>query len=369
MNRIWIQCRKELAQFRRDRLTIMLALALPLVYLLIYGYAMRLESKEIPLIVQDFNNSPISRAYVEQVIATNRFKIMHGLASPSIVDEAIDRNLANAVIVIPPDFERRIKAGKTSNVQLLIDGIDVNNARVVAITIRAATEFFLSRIDNQITNDSINTYIRLWFNPGRKEALFFVSGAYGVILWVYPSLFAALAMNREKEQGTIVQVYASGISAHEFILGKGLAYLIIAVGQAIFLMFLGSLIFGIRLQGHLAPLIAGTLLYLSNSILFGLFFGISSESQGEAAQKVLGIGYLSSVLLSGFIYPLNNLPLPLSILSRFIPTRYYIDITRDAFIRGTGWRSIGSIPLFLILIGLLLFFISWFKLRRMQLKD
>ena len=349
-------------------MSVFLAFVLPLVYLLIYGFAMRLESKEIPLIIKDFDNSHISRAYIEQIFATNKFKIIPGMERTPRFEEAIDKSLAKAAIVIPPDFERRIKAGKTSNVQLFIDAIDVNNARVIANSIRAATEFFLLRTDIQNVNESINAYIRLWYNPGRREALFFVAGAYGVILWVYPSLFSALAMNREKEQGNIVQVYASGISAHEFILGKVVAYLTIALGQSIFLMVVGSFIFGLRLQGNVFPLTVGTVLYLCNSILFGLFIGINSESQGEAAQKVLGIGYLSSVLLSGFIYPINNLPVPLFFLSNFIPARYYIDISRDAFVRGTGWVSVGYIPLFLTLIALLLYLFSWAKLRRMQLK-
>jgi ABC-2 type transport system permease protein len=367
MKRIWVQCSKELAQFRRDRLTVMLAFLLPLVYLLIYGFAMRLEIKEIPLVVQDFDQSPMSRSYVEQLVATHQFQIVPNNTRQSSPDNAIDRNRAKAALVIAPDFERRLKAGKTSNVQVLVDGVDVNNARVIANSIRAATDFFLLRTGLQTDTRQIAAQIRLWFNPGRKETLFLVPGAYAVILWVYPSLFTALAMTREKEQGTILQAYASGISAAELLLGNGLAYLIVAIGQTIFLMLLGAWIFGLRLQGNPLPLLIGTLIYLINSIFFGLFFGIRSENQGEATQKVLGVGYLTSLLLSGFIYPLTNLPLPLSVLSNLVPARYYIDLTRDAFVRGTGWTSIWIVPFLLSSIGLLLFFGSWQKLRQMQL--
>lgn len=368
MKRIWVQSSKELAQFRRDRLTVALAFLLPLVYLLIYGFAMRLEIKEIPIVVQDFDHSPMSRSYVEQLVATNQFQIVPYNSQQFSPNDAIDRNLAKAALVIAPDFERRIKAGKTSNVQVLVDGIDVNNARVIANSIWAATEFFLLRTGLQTDTRQIATHIRLWFNPGRKETLFLVPGAYAIILWVYPSLFTALAMTREKEQGTILQAYASGISAAELLVGKGLAYLIVAIGQTIFLMLLGAWIFGLRLQGNPLPLLIGTLIYLINSIFFGLFFGVRSENQGEATQKVLGVGYLTSLLLSGFIYPLNNLPLLLSVLSNLVPARYYIDLTRDAFVRGTGWTSIWIVPFLLSSIGLLLFFGSWQKLRQMQLE-
>ena len=368
MKRILVQCSKELAQFRRDHLTVMLAFLLPLFYLLIYGFAIRLEIKEIPLVVQDFDNSPMSRSYVEQLVATNQFQIVPYNSQQFSPDDAIDHNLAKAALVIAPDFERRIKAGKSSNVQVLVDGVDVNNARVIANSIRAATDFFLVQTGLQTDTRQIATHTRLWFNPGRKETLFLVPGAYAVILWVYPSLFTALAMTREKEQGTILQAYASGISATEFLLGKGLAYLIIAIGQTIFLMVLGAGLFGLRLEGNPLPLLMGTLIYLINSIFFGLFFGIRSENQTEATQKVLGVGYLTSFLLSGFIYPLKNLPLPLFLLSTLIPARYYTDLTRDAFVRGTGWTNVWSALLLLSLTGLLLFFGSWQKLRQMQLE-
>jgi ABC-2 type transport system permease protein len=367
MKQIWVQCRKELAQLRRDRLTVILAFLLPLFYLLIYGFAIRLEIKEIPLVVQDFDHSPMSRSYVEQLMATNQFQIVPNNTQQFSPDDAIDRNQAKAALVIAPDFERRIKAGKTSNVQVLIDGVDVNNARVIANSIRAATDFFLMRTGLQTDTRQIAAQIRLWFNPGRKETLFLVPGAYAVILWVYPSLFTALAMTREKEQGTILQAYASGISAAEFLLGKGLAYLIVAIGQTMFLMLLGVELFRLRLEGNPLPLLIGTPIYLINSVFFGLFFGIRSENQTEATQKVLGVGYLTSFLLSGFIYPLKNLPLPLFLLSALIPARYYTELTRDTFVRGIGWTSVWSSLLLLSLTGLLLFFGSWHKLRQMQL--
>lgn len=367
MKRIWAQCTKELGQFRRDRLTMGMAFLLPLLYLLIYGFAIRLEIKDIPLMVQDFDQSPLSRAYVERVLATNQFRLVPTARKLSTLEETMGGNRAKAALVIPPDFSRRFQSDKTGQAQLLVDGVDVNNARVIANTVRGATEFFGRQRDLPDSNPPITAQMRLWFNPGRQESLFLVPGAYAIILWVYPSLFIALAMTREKEQGTILQAYASGISALEWILGKGLAFLLIGIGQTVFLMSFGALIFGIPLQSSPLLLGVGTLLYLSNSVFFGLFFGISSESQGEATQKILGVGYLTSLLLSGFIYPLNNLPLPLSLLSYLVPARYYIELTRDAFGRGTGWSSVWLIFWLLGLIGIGLLISCWRKLARMQI--
>lgn len=367
MNKIWVQCSKELAQFQRSRLTVVLAFLLPLITLLIYGFAMRLEVKAIPLVVQDFDQSPLSRTYIERLFATNQFKAARlGSGHP---DHAIDRGIAKAALVIPPDFYRRINSGKTSTFQVLVDGTDVNNARVIENSIRATTDFFCRSAGLQSGRSRVEAQVRLWFNPGRKESLYFVPGAYALILWVYPSLFTALAMTREKEQGTIIQAYASNISAVELLLGKGLAYFLVAVGQTLFIMVLGSLIFGLRLVGNPTPLLIGTLVFLMTSVLFGLFFGVRSTTQSEASQKVLSVGYLTALLLSGLIYPLSNIPFPLSLISNFVPVRYYIELTRDAFVRGTGWSGVWYIPLVLALLGLLLFIAAWRGLRQMQLPE
>ncbi|WP_375493292.1 ABC transporter permease [uncultured Nostoc sp.] len=385
MKKIWTQCTKELAQFRRDRLTLALAFLLPLVYLLIYGFAMRLEIKAIPVAIQDLDRSLLSRTYIEKLFATNQFKAVswetapwstsinnsffHTDSSIPAPDYAIDRGIAKAVMIIPPDFARRIQSGKTSTLQVLVDGTDVNNAKIIANTIRATTEFFLQSVGLQPSKPLVASNLRLWFNPGRKESLYLVPGAYALILWVYPSLLAALAMTREREQGTIIQAYAANISAVELLLGKGLAYLLIAIGQTLFIMLLGSLIFGLHLVGNPIPLFLTTFIFLMSSIMFGFYFGVRSATQAEATQKVLGVGYLTGLLLSGFIYPLNNIPFPLSLISYLVPVRYYIDVTRDAFIRGTGWSGVWFAPLALLLLNGLFFIGSWRGLRQMQLPD
>ncbi|HEY9663798.1 MAG TPA: ABC transporter permease, partial [Allocoleopsis sp.] len=232
MKRIWSQCVKELAQFRRDRLTVTLAFILPVLTLLIFGYAIRLEAKNIPLTVQDFDNSPLSRSYIERLFATNQFEpALH--ASGISPQEAIDRDLAKVAVIIPPDFSRRIKTGESSPVQVLVDGTDVNNARVIQNSIQATTRFFLRDAGLQPMPTQIKPHTRIWFNPGRKESLYIVPGTCAVILWIYPSLLSAVAMVREKEQGTIVQVYASSLSPVELIAGKALAYLLVGLAEAI----------------------------------------------------------------------------------------------------------------------------------------
>lgn len=490
MKRIWAQCVKELAQFRRDRLTVALAFLLPLLTLLIFGYAIRLESKNIPLAIEDLDRSPLSRSYIERLFATNQFEPaalprLNNRRDPAQV--AIDKGLAKAALVIPPDFSRRIKSGQPSTVQVLVDGTDVNNARVIKNSIQATTNFFLRTTDLQPTfqqfaagnrersqssvnnsnrshspnqpslsnssrdseaqsspnplgarsnqtptvpgslgldqsnqtsldlspdlsegtqvpssrrfssapqnqsnsipsssssnsgptnspmaargNPRVVVHSRIWFNPGRKESLYIVPGVFAVIFWIYPSMLAALAMVREKEQGTILQVYASSLSARELLLGKGLAYFLVGLSEVVLIMTLGALLFGLWFAGDPTPLLIGTPIFLAASILFGLFVGVRASTQSAAVQGVATIGFLTALLLSGFIYPLSNIPFPLSLVSNIVPARYYIVITRDAFVRGAGWPGVWFAPLAIAGLGLLLFMAAWRGLRRMQLPD
>lgn len=375
MQQIFSQFTKELAQFRRDRLTLALAFVLPLMTLIIFGFAIRLETKDIPIVVQDLNISSLSRAYTEKLFATNKFVPVYNSASTLRNPEiAIDQGIAKVVIIIPPDFDSRIKAGKSSQVQALVDGTDTNNARVIKNIIQATTGAFLR--DKGIQPDNINPQpdkivprVRIWFNPGRKESLYIVPGVYAVILWIYPSLLTAIAMVREKEQGTIIQVYASSLNATVFLLGKGLAYLAIALSEAILIMSLGSIIWDLQLAGEPSTLILGTLIFTADAVAFGLLIGVQANNQNAAVQVVALIGFLTALLLSGFIYPLSNIPFPLSLVSNIVPARYYIEITRDAYVRGTGWAGVWSSIIVLIILGLILFNVARRGLSKMQLSD
>lgn len=365
--RIWSQCVKELAQFGRDRLTVALAVILPLLTLFIFGFAIRLEAKNIPVAVQDFDHSPLSRSYIERLYATNQLEPSHWNGQGT-VQSTIDRSLAKAAIIIPPDFSHQIKSGQPVSVQVLVDGTDVNNARVIRNTIQATTRFFL-RTEGLADQPLINVRSRIWFNPGRKEALYIVPGTCAVILWIYPSLLSAIAMVREKEQGTIVQVYASSLSAVELILGKGLAYLIIGLGIALVVISISVLIFGLRFAGDPTPFLIGTPIFIAASTLFGLLIGTRVPNVTTAVQAVATVGFLTALLLSGFIYPLSNIPFPLSLISNIIPTRYFIPIIRDAFVRGTGWLGVWLDLIMLVVLALLLFNGARRNLSRMQLPD
>ncbi|BDA73888.1 ABC-2 type transporter [Calothrix sp. PCC 7716] len=367
IQRIFTQCKKELAQFHRDRLTLALAFLLPMISLFIYGFALRLQSDNIPLIVQDFDRTSLSSSYIERLYATNQFiPIQWSGENPS---HMIDRGVAKVAVIIPPQFSRSIKASSAGEIQVLIDATDVNNARLIKNNIQNVTNFFIKDQQLAQSTNSIKAQIRLWFNPSRLETLYFVPGVYGVVLWIFPSLLTAIAMVREKERGTILQVYASSISATEFLLGKGLAYLLIAISEAFVVIVVASKIFEVGLIGSPIILILGTVLFLINSVLFGLLIGVRSSNQNSAVQGVSLIGFVTSILLSGCIYPLNNIPFPISLIPNIVPTRYYINITRDVFVRGIGWNGVWFDLLILAIFGFILFKASHRVIKKMQLQN
>ena len=368
MKRILAQCIKELAQLRRDRLTVALAFILPSGTLLLFSFGTRLEAKNIPLVVQDFDQTPLSRAYSERFFATNQFDSTLWTGT-DVARDVLDRGVAKVAVVIPPDFQRRIKAENTSTVQVLVDGTDVNNARVVANSIRATTNFFLTSSGLVTGTAKVVAQVRLWFNPGRKESLYVVPGVYAVILWLFPSLLSAIAMVREKEQGTIIQVYASSLSAIELILGKALAYLIVGLVEAVVIIILGSLLFGLWFVADPTPLLIGTPIFVMTSVLFGLQMGAVASDQSTAVQLVSTLGFLTALLLSGFIYPLNNIPFPLSLITYIIPARYYVELSRDAFVQGTGWAGVWFALLVMGLLCMLLLRGASKTLSRMQLPE
>mgnify|MGYP006276867959 CR=1 FL=1 len=364
--RIRAQIAKELAQIRRDRLTLALAFVLPLMTLLIFGFAIRLEAKDIPVAVQDWDGTALSRQYAEGIYATNQF-IPAPVSMSAKPEQVIDRGQARAVVVIPPRCTDRIATGSPCSVQFLIDGSDVNNARVIRNGLEATNREFLRRTGQIPTTEALKLESRIWFNPGREEAKYIVPGVFGVVLWIFPALLAAVAMVREKDQGTIIQIYVSGISALELLLGKAIAYLILGLGISAVVVGLGCGIFGLRLAGDPLPLLLGIPMFLWASISFGLLIGVRASTQIAAVQGVSIVGFLTAFLLSGFIYPLSNIPFPLSLIPNLVPTRYFIAIARDAFVRGSGWPGVWAFWLAMALLGLLFFNAARKGLSRMQL--
>ncbi len=372
MNTFIVQMIKEIQEFRRDRLSVALAFLLPLFSLLLFGFGIRLESKSIPIVVKDQDNTALTREYVARLYATNMFIPAKATNTNSLTDP-IDRGEAKVSVDIPKGLTAKVYAAKVAPIRVYIDGTDIANVHVLKNSIEAANLYFMSMLKQERSPDAAMAPVlpepRLWFNPGRLESLFIVPGAFGVVLWMYPALLTAVAASREKEQGTIIRVFASNPNPVAFLLGKAAPYFLISMAMAIMVMTVGAIIFNVYPVGDPTPLIVSTPIYVMVSVLFGLMLGTYASSQTAAVQATSSAGFFPCLLLSGFVYPISNIPFPLSLFSIIVPARYFIELTRDAFVRGTGWPAVWHVPLVLLAFCCVELGLSWLALRRMQVKD
>jgi ABC-2 type transport system permease protein len=367
MKRILAQVRKELTQLTRDPLTLALALVLPVVLLLLLSKATSLSVRDIPLVVQDLDKTPMSRRYVEALGASLSFKVS-ALPTDLSPEYALDHNQARAVVIIAPGFERDLGRGQNVEVQWLIDGTDANTANVMRGKAAAITQAFSVQLQLVAMRPAIQPQLRYWFNPGREDLKYFGPGVLAFGMAMFPPLLAALALSREGELKTILQVYVSSITAFEYLLGKVIAYTMVAWAEWLGGMIVLFLVFGLRLTGDPTPLLVTTFFYLLCQVCFGTMLGAAIPNQAAAIQAAQLGGFLTSFLLAGYIFPVANIPQPLRFVSNFVPMRYYLEVIRDAFVRGGGWPGVWHAPIALALLGAFFFWRAWSAMKDMQVK-
>ncbi|MBX9687573.1 MAG: ABC transporter permease [Candidatus Obscuribacterales bacterium] len=361
------QVEKEFAEFFRDKFSVFLAILLPLLTMLLFAYGVRLQSHQIPLLTLDRCNTALSREYLDRVLATNLFSRV-STNNGDLPEKDLQSGRAKALIELPEDFETNLLSGKTASPLVLIDASDIINARLIKSCIDNVGLFFPSSIGLSSGSLKIHANMRFWFNPGLKESLFIVPGVFGIVLWIFPSLLACISISKEKEDGTLVQLLVSKISARQFILGKAITYVLIAFLQAAFSISIAIYLFQLRFQGSPLFFFMSLLIYIFSAVLFGLAVGSFANSQSTAVQAVSSLGFFTSLLLSGFVYPLENIPYPLSLISYLVPARYFIELSRNTFELGLGLSNLWMNPLLLLLFCLLYYSLSYSVWKNMQFR-
>ncbi|HMG36053.1 MAG TPA: ABC transporter permease [Blastocatellia bacterium] len=367
MRRILAQTRKELTQIFRDGRTLLLALALPLILLILMGTAISLTVNDLPIIVQDLDDSSASRDFIDAFRQSITF---HVVAWPpdKQPEEAFTADKARGALIIPPHFGRDLARGTTTQVQMLVDASDANTAKLVAGYASQLVQAYDKRNAGSVNTQPVEAAIRLWYNPGRSSKKFYGPGVFVLAMSMFPPLLASLAMSREGEQKTILQVFVSSISAHEFILGKVLSFMIVAGAECLLMMVLLFTYFELGFAGDPTPFIVATVAYAFCVASFGTMVGAVIPSQVAAMQAVALGGFLLVFLLSGLLYPIENIPAGLRWMSRIIWGRYYIEVVRDALLQGGGWPATWWKILIIVAIGLLFYTLAWRSMRHMQLK-
>ena len=367
MRRVFAQTRKELTQIVRDYRTLALALLLPLVLLGLLGGAISLTVDNLPIVVQDLDQTQASQSYIDAFRASVTFHVVSWPVDRR-PEDALTSNKARAVLIIPGNFGRDIARGTPSPVQLMVDASDSNTARLVAGDASQITSAYNQRIGMALRPQPVQALIRLWYNPGLSSKKFYGPGIFVLGLSMFPPLLAALAMAKEGEQKTILQVYVSSISAHEFLLGKIFAFMVVAFAECVLMLILLFSFFGVSLAGDPTPFLIATIAYAFCVAAFGIMVGAAIPSQAAALQAVALGGFLLVFLLSGLIYPIENIPSALRWLSNLIWGRYYIEIVRDALLQGGGWPATWYKVLEIMATGAIFYSLAWRALRRMQLK-
>lgn len=367
MRRIRAQVRKELTQLVRDRLALTLALVLPLVLIALLGTSISLTVSDIPIVIQDLDQTPLSRQYADAFRASLTFRVVE-LPPATAPATMLDRGRARAALVIPQRFARDIRRGRPAEAQLLVDATDGNTAQLVRGSAAQVTRAFARQLEGEGAAPPIQTATRLWFNPGRDPGKFYGPGFLVLGLSIFPTVLAALAMSREGEQQTILQVYVSSISAHEFLLGKVLAGMVIGLVQCALAVVLMLTLFGLRFAGDPTPFVAASVLFVFCVVSFGALVGAAIPNQAAAVQAVGLGGFLLAFLLSGLIFPVENIPDALQWISSLVQARYYIVVVRDAFLQGGGWPAVWRAVLAIGAIGLVFYALAWRAMRRMQVR-
>jgi ABC-2 type transport system permease protein len=366
MTRVLAQMRKELAQLARDRLALALALVLPLFQLLLMGSSLSLIVRDLPLVVQDLDDSPASRELIDGFRGSLTFRIV-AWPPDRRPEDALTAGSARGVLIIPPNFARDLVRGLDTPIQILVDGSDGNTAGLLTGYAGGVTSAYNAKHAASVRQAPVRAALRFWYNPERSSRKFYGPGIFVMSLSMFPPLLATLAMAREGERKTILQVYVSNISAGAFLLGKILAFMAVALAEAVLLLVLLFTFFKARLAGDPTPLLVATMLYAFCVASFGTMVGAAIPNQAAAMQAVMFGGFLLVFMLSGLLFPLSNVPDSLRWLSSLVWARYYIEIVRDAFLQGGGWPAVWHKVLIIGGIGSLFFGLAWRRMRPMRL--
>ena len=368
MKKILAQFQKELMLFRRDKLLIVLAVLMPIVLMSLAGGTQSLRLRNVPLLVYDYDDTALSRAYLETYGAALTFRIISHPPGES-PERALSGWRGRAALIIPQNFERDVRRGAEPIVQLMIDATDSNSATALGNYAQVLNASFAQK--NAVSRAApmlVSLEQRLWFNPGLSNRVYFGTGAMGLMLIIFPALLGALATAKEYEVGTIIQAYASSLTAAQWILGKALFYVVIGLVEFVICFTLGMYAFEYQFPTGPTVLLVATLLYLLAGVFFGMMVGNATGNQSAAIQGVQMGSFLLSLLLSGYLFAIRNIPVQIRWLSYFLPATHYVQIVRNSILRDAGWGTSLMPALALLMLALSFFALNVIQMRKMQFK-
>jgi len=344
--RTWVIAHKELLQLRRDRLTLAMMIVLPIVQLLLFGYAINTDVRHIPSVVYDQDRSAQSRDLARSLEATGFYDFVGSVNDYDDIQRALRGNRARVALVIPPGYASNLARGKPAQAQLVVDGSDpqtVASATNTAASLVAArsTEILLQRLQHSGSGftQPITLEPDTWYNPELRTAVYVVPGLVGVILTMTMVMLTSMAIARERERGTLEQLIVSPVRSVELVVGKILPFVVIGYVQMTLIFLAGRIVFDVPIRGALLLLYALAFLFIAANLALGLFFSTLAKTQQQAMQMSFFF-LLPNILLSGFMFPWEAMPRPAQLLSQGLPLTHFLRIVRIITLKGGNFANV-----------------------------
>jgi ABC-2 type transport system permease protein len=355
--------KKEFIHIRRDRRSLILSLLIPIILLILFGYALSLDVKDIPVTILDYDNSEYSRELIGSLSESGYFAINDYVYTYENLEKNIASRKSLVAIVIPPDFSRNIVSGKNVQIQTIIDGSYSNKASIASGYIESITRSFSSNIiaEEMSIGDiktPLNPEIRVWYNPELESKNFIIPGIIAVIMLMIASLLTSQVISREWENGTMEQLIVSPVKPREIILGKIIPYFLIGMLDLAIIVIFGRLLFNVPLKGNIILLFLLSGLFLTGALSLGISISIITKSQILSYQMAMVISFLPSYMLSGLVFPISSMPRVLQYISYVVPAKYYITILRGIFLKGSGFLILSLEVLYLTIFAIIMFILA-----------
>jgi len=364
--------KKELLHIVRDARSLYLALALPLVMLLLFGYALTLDVDRIPTYIYDQDGTPQSRELIDQFRGSRYFQILGEIRDYKTVERGIDKNTILLGVVIPNDYSRHLLAGEETDVQLLVDGSDSNTAGIALGYAQIIVQSYAAQLrsDVQVRRGGqplrvpVEPRIRVWYNSDLKSKNFIVPGLIAVTMMIIAAMLSSLTIAREWENGTMEQLLSTPVRPGELVLGKLLAYFALGLADMFISIIVGVFIFQVPFRGNAVFLFFTSCLFLFGALSWGIFISATARTQLQAYQLGMLSSFLPGYILSGFVYSLTNMPKAIQLISYVVPARYFVTILNGIFLKGIGIRFLWLEVLMLAAYASLIFWRATKKMRQ-----
>ncbi len=366
--RIVAIARKEVLHVARDPRSLYLALGMPAVLLVLFGFGVSFDMDHLPVAVIDEDRSVESRALADHMFASGEFeRVDAGAVTPDHARDLFELRQASAVLVIPEGFGDGLGRGEHVAVQILVDGVEANTATQIigkmdAVLRSVSADVAASR--GLRLSPPYDVRVTTWFNPGSRSALYLVPGLVAYVLAIVCVLLTALTMAREYERGSMQQLFVTPVGTAEIMIGKLLPYFALGAIGALLVLAAGTWVFDVPVRGDTAALAVASALFLFGMLGQGLVISIVAKSQMVATQMATMSSMLPSMLLSGFLFPIENMPLPLRVISNVVPARYFIHALRGILLRGNGFAEVQSDLVALAIFASVMFFVGTRRFKR-----